>query len=87
MKNKKYFWSSLKLAGELGYTIAIPLVVLGLLGRYMDRIFETSPLFLIIGILFSIIVSSLAIYFKTVKILKQFDKVENNDRGDSIKKL
>ena len=86
MKDKKNLWNSLKLATELGYTIAIPIVVMGLLGRFIDKKFDTSPIFLIVGILASIAVSSIAIYYKTIKILKQFD-VEENQVKDSEKKL
>ncbi|MBI4034014.1 MAG: AtpZ/AtpI family protein [Candidatus Brennerbacteria bacterium] len=59
----------LVLAWELGYTIAIPLVGLALLGRFLDKSFGTSPLFLLIGIFVSILVSSFLVYRKTKKII------------------
>jgi ATP synthase protein I len=57
------------LAGELGYTIAIPIVVLALLGRIADKFFGTSPWLLLAGILISIFASSWLIYRKVKEIL------------------
>ncbi len=75
MKNgKNPLWSSLSLAWELGYTIAIPIVILGLAGRLLDRKFDTSPWLLLTGIFLSIFLSTLGIYYKTTRILAELDK-------------
>ena len=68
-KNDKQF-SAIGLAWELGYTIAVPLVALALLGRYLDKKLDTSPWLLLIGILVSIALSSWLVYKKTLDILK-----------------
>lgn len=62
-------WSALSLAWELGYTIAIPIVVFALLGRFLDKWLGTSPWLLLIGIFASLIASSIGVYFKAVKII------------------
>ncbi|MBI2552634.1 AtpZ/AtpI family protein [Candidatus Uhrbacteria bacterium] len=64
-------WSALSLAWELGYTIAVPLVVLALGGRWLDRRFETSPWLLLVGIGISLVVSSWLVYFKMMKIISK----------------
>ncbi|MFH0712795.1 MAG: AtpZ/AtpI family protein [Candidatus Jorgensenbacteria bacterium] len=69
---EKSLFRPLALAWELGYTIAIPLVALALGGRFLDKSFDTSPIFLLIGIFVSIFISSFLIYRKTKKILSQF---------------
>jgi ATP synthase protein I len=66
---KNETWSALRLAWQLGYTIAIPVVVLALAGRYLDKKLGTSPWFLLGGVLLSIIASSYAIYKKTLDII------------------
>ena len=66
-------WDALSMAWELGYTIAIPIVVLALLGRFLDKILHTSPIFLLICIFLSIGISSYAIYIKTIKIYQELD--------------
>jgi F0F1-type ATP synthase assembly protein I len=62
-------WSALSLAWELGYTIAVPIVVLALAGRFADRRLGTSPWLLLAGIFVSIVISTISVYFKTIKII------------------
>ena len=57
------------LAGELGYTIAIPIVFFALAGRFADRTFGTTPWLLIVGILISIFASTYLIYRKMRDIM------------------
>jgi F0F1-type ATP synthase assembly protein I len=66
---KKDSFSALGLAWNLGYTIAVPLVVLALGGRFLDRKLGTSPWILLAGILFSIALSSWLVYKKTLDII------------------
>lgn len=67
---EKVVWSALSLAWELGYTIAIPIVVFALLGRMLDKWLNTSPWLLLVGIFLSVFISSFGVYYKTVKIMK-----------------
>jgi F0F1-type ATP synthase assembly protein I len=60
------------LAWEMGYTMAIPLVILALAGQLVDKHYQTSPLFLLIGIIISIIVSSILVGMKAVAIISRF---------------
>ena len=62
-------WSAVSLAWELGFSIAIPLVVFALLGRYLDKKLGTSPWLLLAGILIAIAVTSWMVYQKTKKII------------------
>ena len=57
------------LAGELGYTIAIPIVILALLGRLADKAWGTAPWIMLLGIILSIVVSSYLIYKKVKDIM------------------
>lgn len=61
-------WKALSLAWELGYTIAIPIVVLGFGGAYLDKKISTSPLFLLLGIGLSLVLSGIGIYRKIKEI-------------------
>lgn len=62
-------FSAWQLSWELGYTIAIPIVLFALLGRWADKTLNTSPWFLLAGILVSIVASSAIVYRKVSKIL------------------
>ena len=54
-------------AYDLGFAIIIPLVLLGLGGRWLDRAQGTSPLFLICGLLLSLISTGIIIVRKVKK--------------------
>jgi ATP synthase protein I len=58
------------LAGELGYTIAVPIVALALLGRIADKYLNTSPWLLLTGIVLSILISTWLVYRKTIDLLR-----------------
>ncbi len=72
-KNKKEDIRQLNLVSlalELGFSIAIPIVGLALLGRFADRYFNTSPVLLLVGIILSMFVSVALIYRKVRDVLK-----------------
>lgn len=62
-------WSALGLAFELGYLIAIPIVVFAIVGRFLDRWFGTAPWLLLVGILLSLFVSSALVVRKTRSVM------------------
>jgi F0F1-type ATP synthase assembly protein I len=64
-------FSALSLAFELGYIIAIPIVGFALGGRLLDHKFDSSPIFLLLGIFVSILLSSYLVYKKTQKIIQE----------------
>ncbi|HEY4496290.1 MAG TPA: AtpZ/AtpI family protein [Candidatus Paceibacterota bacterium] len=66
MENKEQ--KLLPLAFEVGWTIALPLVGLALLGRWLDKMFQASPLFLLTGSLLAIIISTVIIIKKVKKL-------------------
>lgn len=72
--NKKSQLSALSIALQFGYTIAVPIVILALVGRLLDKRFDTSPWMLIGGILLSIAISSVALVMKFTKILAQINE-------------
>jgi F0F1-type ATP synthase assembly protein I len=66
-------FSALSLAWELGYLIAIPLIVFALAGRWLDKIFQSSPLFLLIGLFFALVVTTFFVYQKTIKLTSDIE--------------
>ncbi len=59
----------LPLALNIGFSIAVPIVLLTLLGRFADRNFETSPLFLIIGAVGAAVGASIIVWNKVKNLL------------------
>lgn len=72
MENNKQSdtWSALGFAWNLGYSIAIPLILFALGGRFLDKYMGTSPWMLLLGILISIIVTTVLVYKKTIKLME-----------------
>ena len=68
-KDKTNKVSVFSLAFELGYMVAIPIVILALVGRIIDKKLDSSPWFFLLGIVISIIVSTYWIYKKTAAII------------------
>jgi len=64
-------WSVFSLVMELGYTIAIPIVLFALGGRFLDKKLDSSPWFLLIGIFISILLTSWLVYRKMIKIINE----------------
>ena len=52
-------WGSLALVGQLGLTIAIPLVLGTFIGNYLDGLTKINSLFLFLGLLLGLIVGVL----------------------------
>ncbi len=64
----------ISLAGELGFVIALPLVMLVLVGIKLDRMLDTLPLFIIVAMIVSMGISGLIITRK-IRRLQQDSRV------------
>jgi ATP synthase protein I len=69
--DKQDSWSALGFAWELGYSIAVPLVIFALAGRLLDKHLGTSPWLLLLGLLLAIASSSYIVYKKTIDVMKK----------------
>ena len=58
----KNVWEALSFAWDFGFIIAVPLIVLGTLGKYADARWGTKPLASLIGIGLAIVISSVWMY-------------------------
>ncbi len=65
---------ALLIGWELGYSIAVPIVLLALGGRLLDRHFGTSPLFLLAGILVSLVTSTFWLMRIAKRMLSDIEK-------------
>jgi len=48
-------WGSLALVGQLGFTIAIPIALLAILGNFLDGKVQSGHVFLLLGLLLGLI--------------------------------
>jgi len=85
MQNEKKdkVWSAYSLALNLGYMIALPIVLLGVGGVMADKHFNSFPLFVIIGFILAMTASLLTVYVKTKDIISGGTlKVKKNIKKD-----
>lgn len=75
-EEKSSAWKALLLAWELGYSIAIPIVVFALVGRLLDHWLNTSPIFLLVGIVIAIVTTTLWLTQKAKRMLADIEREE-----------
>lgn len=68
---KKSMIFSFSLIGQVGFATALPLVIFGLLGRYLDDKYGTAPYLFLVGLFLATII----VYFTLRKIVK--DAIRN----------
>lgn len=69
--DKEPSWAdAIRLVGQLGFEIALPLVGFALAGRWVDQRSNTSPTFLLVGVVLAVIVSSVLVALKIKQYLK-----------------
>ena len=67
-QDKFNFYYSISLVGQVGWSVAVPLVVFILIGVFLDKQFETKPTFILGGLVLGMVVSFYSLY----KLLKPF---------------
>lgn len=82
MSERSSLVSAYFLAGELGYIIAIPVVLFGVGGAYLDKYLGTSPLFLAIGFLVAMLVSVSGVWSIIKRLKAEEERSEKKDSGD-----
>ncbi len=66
---------AISLAWQLGFLIIFSLGGFLILGFLLDRLFNTNPLFLMVGLLVGLVITFYEVYF----LLKPLIEKENND--------
>ncbi len=69
----------MRIMGELIYLIALPVVLLALLGKWLDSRFSTSPRLLILGFVFAALISGIAVYRRAKELGKEYQAIEKSD--------
>jgi len=62
---------SFSLIGQIGFATALPLVIFGLLGRYLDNKYGTAPYLFLAGLFLATVI----VYFTLRKIVR--DAIRN----------
>ena len=76
-------WQVVSLAFELGFIIALPVLLFGLLGKYLDARLGTNPVFKTIGLLLALTSSGIWLtkrFSEVFKSLNNKDQVNKEDK-------
>lgn len=73
---RKYYVFAMKIAGDFGATIAVPVVMFAIIGQKLDERFGTKPLYLAIGMVLAAILTGKMIYTKSKKYGQQFQDLD-----------
>lgn len=74
--DRPYYLFALRIVGDFGVSIAVPVVLLSLLGQYLDEKSGTGPWFLIVGFVLSALVSGRIIYKKAKRYGIEYNKLK-----------
>lgn len=74
--DRKYWVFALKIIGDFGATIAVPLVLLVLVGRRLDEHFHHVYFFTVIAFFLSAVISGKMIYSKAKVYGKQYQDID-----------
>lgn len=73
---RKYWVFALRIIGDFGVTIAVPIVAFALLGKWLDGRFGTRPYLLIVGFVLAAIISGRLIYTKAKRLGKEYQSLD-----------
>ncbi len=70
--DRQYYLFALRIAGDFGATIAIPVVMFVLIGRWLDGKYDKGALFTVIGFVLAALISGRIIYKKSKQYGKEY---------------
>ena len=75
--DRAYYMFALRIVGDFGATIAVPVVLFVLLGQYLDGKYNKSPLFTVLGFVLAALLSGMSIYKKAKRYGAEYQRLMN----------
>lgn len=75
-KERAYWLLGVRIMSDFGLAIAVPVVVLVLIGSWLDWRWGTRPLMIIIAFALAFVVSSVSVYRKAKKYAHEYKEIE-----------
>ena len=70
-----FYLFGLRIVGDFGVTIALPVVLFAWLGKTLDARWGTKPTFLLVGFLLAALISAVSVYRKTKRYGKEYQSM------------
>lgn len=75
-KDRKYYLFALRIIGDFGASIAVPVVVFVLIGQWLDGKYDKGPWFTVLGFALAAILSGKMIYKKAKKYGSEYQSLD-----------
>ena len=76
-KDRQLYLFALRIVGDFGVAIAVPVVLFALGGQWLDARYQTGNKFMIAGFLLSALISGRMIYKKAKRYGKEYEILSN----------
>jgi predicted permease len=70
--DRQYYLFALRIAGDFGASIAVPVVIFSIIGRKLDAKLSTGIIYTVIGFVTAALISGTIIYRKAKKYGKEY---------------
>jgi len=75
-KDRKYYLFALRIIGDFGATIAVPVVIFVLIGQWLDDKYDKSPWFTVGAFVLAAVLSGKMIYKKAKRYGKEYQDID-----------
>ena len=75
-KDRRYYLFALRIIGDFGASIAVPVVVFVLFGQWLDGKYDKSPWFTVIAFVLAAVLSGRMIYKKAKRYGKEYQDID-----------
>lgn len=74
--DRKYYLFALKIAGDFGASIAVPVVLFVLIGKYFDKKYNYTPFFTTLAFVLAALISAKIIYKKAKRYGAEYQQLD-----------
>ncbi len=78
--DRQYYLFALRIIGDFGASIAVPIVIFVLAGQYLDEKYQKSPFFTISAFMISALISAKIIHKKAKRYGAEYQKMVDNEK-------
>ncbi len=75
-KDRKYMLMGLRIAGDFGATIAVPIIIFVLIGQWLDGKYDKSPWFTVGAFILAALLSGRMLYKKAKRYGKEYTELD-----------
>lgn len=79
-KDRKYYLFALRIIGDFGASIAVPVVVFVLIGQWLDGMYDKSPWFTVVSFVLAAVLSGKMIYKKAKRYGDEYQKLGDEEK-------